>query len=345
MSTKAKRVLEILFFLGIMGLTLYAIFYKQNPMQILGALRQMKPVYGLFAFLLGIAFVSLEGTMIWFLLHGLHGKSGLFQCIGYSFIGFFYSGITPSATGGQPMQLYYMQKDGNRASDSTVVLMTVALIYKLVLVLVGAGILLGWSAPLHEHLGKYYYLFLIGIGLNTLLVLLIWAVMICPGVIRRLMQGVEHLLVRLGIWKADAHRMDNIEGFIQSYQNAVDFLRENPLKIGIVVLLTFVQRSTLFVLTYMIYLGFGLHGAAPMTVILLQASVYIAVDMLPIPGAQGITELMYQAVFSGVFTGGWLLPSMLVSRAENFYLLLIISMVIAIVSWRNGKRKKKVYAS
>ena len=52
--------------------------------------------------------------------------STLPRCIQYSFIGFFYSGITPSATGGQPVQLYYMNKDGNRGSDSTVVLMTVA---------------------------------------------------------------------------------------------------------------------------------------------------------------------------------------------------------------------------
>jgi hypothetical protein len=29
----------------------------------------------------------------------------------YSFIGFFFSGITPSASGGQPAQIYYMNKD------------------------------------------------------------------------------------------------------------------------------------------------------------------------------------------------------------------------------------------
>ena len=55
---------------------------------------------------------------------------------------FFYSGITPSATGGQPVQLYYMNKDGNKGSDSTIVLMTVAVIYKIVLVVLGVGMLL-----------------------------------------------------------------------------------------------------------------------------------------------------------------------------------------------------------
>ena len=32
-------------------------------------------------------------------------------------------------------------------------------------------------------------------------------------------------------------------------------------------------------------------------VILLQAAIYVAVDMLPIPGAQGVTEAMYKNVF------------------------------------------------
>ena len=37
------------------------------------------------------------------------------------------------------MQLYYMNKDGNKGSDSTIVLMTVAVIYKFVLVVLGVG--------------------------------------------------------------------------------------------------------------------------------------------------------------------------------------------------------------
>ncbi len=37
---------------------------------------------------------------------------------------------------------YYMNKDGNKGSDSTIVLMTVAVIYKIVLVVLGVGMLL-----------------------------------------------------------------------------------------------------------------------------------------------------------------------------------------------------------
>ena len=84
-----------------------------------------------------------------------------------------------------------------------------------------------------------------------------------------------------------------------------------------------------------------MHGADALTVILLQASVYIAVDMLPLPGAQGITELMYQAVFAHVFTGMYLIPSMLVSRGINFYFLLVVSLII-VVAVRIGDKRRTV---
>ena len=71
------------------------------------------------------------------------------------------------------MQLYYMSKDGNRGSDSTVVLMTVAVVYKFVLVILGAAILLFWYRPLYSELGKFFPLYLFGLLLNVILVVVI----------------------------------------------------------------------------------------------------------------------------------------------------------------------------
>ncbi len=111
---------------------------------------------------LGIFFVSAEGLMICYLLRALGNPIAAGRCIKYSFIGFFYSGITPSATGRQPMQLYHMKKDGLKISESTVVLMTVAVLYKFVLVVIGLFMLLFGYHPLKNYLGSYMWLFLSG---------------------------------------------------------------------------------------------------------------------------------------------------------------------------------------
>ena len=143
-----KRVLEGAFFLLVMVLSFYTIFHGQDMEQIRHALGRLSPLSLCAAMAVALFFVSAEGIMIYYLLRSLNGRSSLGRCICYSFIGFFYSGITPSATGGQPMQLYYMSRDDNRLSESSVVLMTVALIYKLVLVLIGIAALVFWQKPL-----------------------------------------------------------------------------------------------------------------------------------------------------------------------------------------------------
>ena len=51
-----------------------------------------------------------------------------------------------------------------------------------------------------------------------------------------------------------------------------------------------------------------------MDIALLQAAVYITVEILPLPGAQGISEAVYHTAFSGIFTGD-------ISSAEEQYLV------------------------
>ncbi len=346
-----KRALQIALFLGIMLLTFYALFSGRDLAEIGRAVMRMSPAWLILAVGLAVFYVCAEGYMIWYLLRSMKANkdkdrsSSLFRCIQYSFIGFFYSGITPSATGGQPVQLYYMNKDGNRGSDSTVVLMTVAVVYKFVLVVMGFGILLFWFRPLRGELGKYFPLYLLGLALNVILVIVILGVMLLPQVMLKGALFFERLFIRMKIWKPSEKREEKIRTFIDSYQNAVAWLKAHKKKVAYVVLVTFLQRISVFVLTYMVYLGFGLEGSGAMRVILLQASVYIAVDMLPLPGAQGITELMYQAVFAHVFTGAYLIPSMLVSRGINFYFLLVMSLVVVLAVRIAEKRKTKYTAA
>lgn len=325
-----KRVLEGAFFLLVMGLSFYAVFHGQDMEQIGSALKKLSPMSICLAFLTALFFVSAEGIMIWYLLRSMNGKSGVLKCISYSFIGFFYSGITPSATGGQPMQLYYMRRDGNNLSESSVVLMTVAVIYKFVLVLIGIAILVSWHGPLKLYLREYYPLFLLGLTLNLALVFILLAVMLAPRGIKKAIYCIEKLFVRIRIIKPSISRKEKIEKFVGGYQGAVHFLMEHKGKVINVCLFTFLQRCSVFVLTWIIYRGFSMEGTDGMTVMLLQASVYIAVDMLPLPGAQGITELMYRSIFAGVFTGGYLMPSMYVTRGISFYFLLIVGIAVVL---------------
>ena len=137
-----------------MLLTFYAVFSKNDLTQIITSLRKLNPFYFICASFSAVFFVCMEGFMIWFLLKACletnrsHSSThvqptgnqvSLFRCFSYSFIGFFFSGITPSATGGQPAQLIAMKKDNIPLGSGSLVLMVVAVFYKLILVIIEIG--------------------------------------------------------------------------------------------------------------------------------------------------------------------------------------------------------------
>ena len=334
--------MEAAFFLLAMGLSFYTVFRGQDMEQVGSALRRLSPLSLCSALFTALFFVSAEGVMIYYLLRALNGRSSMLRCISYSFVGFFYSGITPSATGGQPMQLYYMRKDKNSLSESSVVLMTVAVIYKFVLVLIGIAMLICWHGPLMFYLQEFFPLYLLGLVLNLTLVLILSAVMLAPQGMQRVILRAEKLLVKVRLLKVSEKRIEKIEQFVGGYREAVRFLLAHKRKVLNVCLFTIVQRCSVFILTWIVYRGFALEGADALTVMLLQASVYIAVDMLPVPGAQGITELMYRNIFAGIFTEEYLMPSLYVTRGISFYFLLLVGMAVVLGYLLSGARRYDV---
>ena len=336
-----KNIISGAVFLLLAGLTFYAIFHGNDMNAVADAAGKMNPVYLLLAVLSSVFFICAEGLIIWYLMYAVDKRAKILTCMRYSFIGFFFSGITPSASGGQPAQIYYMNKEGMKLSECTVVLMTVATLYKFVLAVIGVIILLFAHQELAGFFGSYIFLYYLGLALNVMIVAILLLVMVRPKAFQSVAMHVQRLLVRLHLLKPSKTREEKLTGFVSRYQETVQFFLNNKHRIVIAAILTALQRISVFVLTYFIYLGFAMKGSTPMTVIMLQAAVYVAVEILPLPGAQGITELMYRKVFAQVFPGNFLTASMCVTRSINFYFVMIISAAITLWCYIRGRMLRK----
>lgn len=327
-DSRRKWIVDISIFAAVMILTFWNVLRNQDFAGMTASIRKLSVLSVAAAVFFAAAFVAGEGCMIWYLLKGIGEKTSLPRCLSYSFIGFFFSGITPSATGGQPMQLYYMKKDGNSLSSASVVLMTVAVMYKFVLVLIGIGILILGSPLLKNYFQDYSWLYVLGLCLNAAVVAVLILVMISPGIIRTVFFNADKLFIRCRLWKKSEQRKNKMERFLSGYQETVSFLRNHKKMIIVVVIGTFMQRFSAFLLTYAIYRGLGLHDFSMWDIVWLQAAVCIAVDMLPVPGAQGITEVVFQHVFIRIFTKQYLMVSLCIARGIGFYLMLLLGLVV-----------------
>ena len=133
MESKKKTILNLAILFALFGITIYMMFNGQDLGSIIKLVKQVHIGYFILGIALVVIFVCCEATIIKYLLHVIQIKWPLYKCVRYSFIGFFFSCITPSATGGQPAQIYYMKKEGLDIPKSTIVLFLVTIEYKFVL--------------------------------------------------------------------------------------------------------------------------------------------------------------------------------------------------------------------
>jgi len=327
---KRKHIISSLFLIVLAVITAWIIVKNNDMGAVASAIEQMKIGWLVLCIVIALLFVVMEGVIIWYLLRPLNENAQLKHCISWSFIGNFFSGITPSATGGQPAQLYYMKHRGIKISEGTPVLMTVAVLYKFVLVIIGIAIFLFWNKSLCQYFGGYLWVYCLGLSLNIIVVSVLIFVMVSPDCSKKVVMGIEKLLLRIKILKHSEQRTAGLIRAVAEYQEVVTCFKANPLKMGIAVGLTFFQRICAFCMTYLVYCGMGMSGTGPLTVVLLQACIIIASDMLPLPGSVGVAEMLYSIVFAGVFSGSFLTASMCITRGISFYLVLLISLAVLI---------------
>ena len=100
-----------------------------------------------------------------------------------------------------------------------------------------------------------------------------------------------------------------------------------------VLLITVVQRCCLFFITYLVLRSFGIGHIGMVEIVVLQAMISLAVDMLPLPGGMGISEHLFQIIFLPVCGTLLTTPAMIVSRGISYYTQLIISAVFTAIAY------------
>lgn len=320
-----KRIGSAVFFFAILSLTLWYVFRDENLTKIAAYLSDADFRYVALSVAAVIAFILGESVVLCYLLHKLGTKPNIGHCCMYSFIGFFYSAITPSASGGQPMQVLYMRRDGIPGAVSTVVLAIVTITYKLVLVVVGLAVMLFRPAGVMGCLEDVQALMYLGLALNVICVALLLTAVFHPRVIQGILGPLVKLLHRIRPFREPEQVMNRVQAALDRYRDTAAFFRREPKIIAIVFLITLVQRFCLFSVVYFTYQAFGLSGQSAITTILLYAMISVAVDMLPLPGGMGVSETLFLAIFEPIFGPELVLPGMIVCRGISYYTQLLIS--------------------
>ena len=330
---KYKKVLiDAILFFAIIGLTLYGVLHGEDISGLGDAIKECNTLWLIPAVPLVLFFIAGESIVIWHMLdcYGIYVKERF--CFLFSAVGFFFSCVTPSATGGQPMQIYFMKKEDIPVPIATVILLVVTIIYKFVLVVVGIGLWLFAGGFLAEYVAEARWVFYLGILLNVGCVILMCVVVFHPSFAKKTLILGAKLLERIHILKHKEERLDKIERSMNHYHEAAEFMSSHWGMIARVFIITVVQRFAMFAVTYFVYRAFSLNSMNFFEVMFLQAVISVSVDMLPLPGGMGISEGLFMVIFKKVFGEALLIPGLILSRGLGYYSELFLSAVFTLVA-------------
>ncbi len=336
---KTKRMIRnLIIFIILIILTFYIILKDQNITEIFSIFQNVKKQYILIAILSMCIYVVCESINIGRTLKNLNEKTTFWQNIKYALIGFFFSSITPAASGGQPMQIYYMYKDKISVANSTLTL----LINLSSMQIVTISIALVSVIFNHQYLNKTLIgFFILGILLNASALTLLLIAIFSKKLLNKMINFVIKIMKKFKIKNIEDKQM-KLEAELSKYQNSSDYIKNNKMVILKILLTTYIQFIAYYSVSYWVYRSFGLSGHNFIEIITIQSILYATVSGIPSPGAVGVTEGGFIEIYKLIFPNNMISGAMLLNRGISFYLLVVISGMITLINlFKNKKMLKK----
>ncbi len=335
---KRKNLIWVALMAALLGWTAYTILKEQTPGQLAEAILSADWRVLLLGVPVMALFIGFEAKSTHWILRALDCPQPFRKCYFYSCTGFFFSNITPSATGGQPAQIYYMNRDGVPPASGTIDMLLITIGYHTAMVGYGVAALVT-SQDLTERLGGRIG-FLLGVGFMIFIVLNVVMILFLfrPDPARKLCRALIALAARVRPGMDRAAWEEKLDVQVEEYRRGAAVIRKTPSLFPRVLLMSAGQLGCSYGMPYLIYRAFGLTGAGLWEVFALQVLCTIAVGYLPLPGAAGAAENVFLRGFAVIFGAALVAPAMILSRTMSCYLVLVVTGIVTAVGHVRGRK-------
>lgn len=247
-------------------------------------------------------------------------------------IGQYFNCITPLSSGGQPMQAYYYSRFGLPAHYSLPMLLCRFIVYQLTMTVYAIIVLILRFNYFTQDLRPIMYLVAIGFAGGFLLIAMLFALAFAKKTVIKVVRWAVNLAGRIGFLKKPEETLQSATQSLEEAYEGIRFLLREPALLIKVSLLTFVQLTVYFSMSWVIFAGFGLESNDYFTVLSCQAFIYLIASFIPLPGAVGAAEGSYIVFFNYVYNDPSIVAlSTFIWRFFTFYLPIVLGMVLTLM--------------
>lgn len=322
----------------IIAVVLFGIFNREFG-NVFYTITHLIPGFLTAAILISVVFFFFEGGVIRLLMHSQNIPMSLGSGLKIGLIGIYYSYITPSSTGGQPMQAAYLRRDKVPVGLSTAVLIMKFFCYQCAFVfcsVLSFAFLYGKIA--RENPGIIPFI-IIGLIINGGSILFFGSLFCRPvlGVMCRFAKWLAGKFKRLS---ARFNLMEAIDKFEADFDSYTDDFKEKKKAVIWGILLSVPQFILQMSVLYFIFRAFGYSQAGYAEIVAIQSLLQVSVSFMPMPGASGAQEIGFSSFLRPYFVNNDLYAAVMVWRFFTYYLVVIAGALLVVVDQFLYDRKK-----
>lgn len=277
-------------------------------------------------------------------------KSKYFTCLKSELICQYYSKITPFSFGGQPFQVYEMNKHGVKANNAISAVSCNYVSAKLIYWIVSLFMMLtiGTNALVKDMSGTSFYIVLILaiVSLSFMTIYLTFIILICVNkkLVNKLIVWGLNLLYKLKIVKDKKKTYFKIMRPALSFQHKMQtFFKQKRFALSALAisLVVYLIQSSIPACIYFIFNPFNLSSLWQL--ISISVIIQLSFGVMPMPGGSGVAEFSFYTVFMLLIEDNFVFWALILWRILTYYIYIFIGLIILIYNYAYGNRKLKKY--
>ena len=329
-----KMLRNLVFFVLLIIFTFWYLLKDQDLNELANAIKSADIKYVIIGALLMFCVYLMESINVRSVLIALGEKKfSIFRALKYTFIGNFFSAITPAATGGQPVEIYYMNKDDIKTANGTMTMLLQLCGFQISTLVLSIVCAILNPKLLSDGIIWFY---LLGIGINTFALVLMLMGTFSEKLSRMFINSLIKYMKKIKLKNADKIQV-KLEESLEQYSKSAVFIKTHKIEFVKSVLRVFIQISIYHSIPYFIYRSFGLNELNYFQLFSMQAVLYTTVSGIPLPGSIGVSETLFLKLYGMAFGTVLLNGAMLLYRFVSFYFYLVVCAAVVIFNAINTK--------
>ncbi|MDY4085364.1 MAG: lysylphosphatidylglycerol synthase transmembrane domain-containing protein [Ruminococcus bromii] len=261
------------------------------------------------------------------------------EAVKVALVGVFFGAVTPSNTGGQPMQLFLLSKKKVGIGFGSACLTQKFIVYQIISTAFSMlAVVVRFKYLQDAFINIWSTLFIIvGFVVQLAVTALFLIVSFSSKITHKIIQIVYWIMVHIKFVKNPEHKKESIEKEFAMFHKSNKELMHNKKRLVAIYICVAIQVLAILSVPYFIYLSFGMpkiavaNGQQPASLfdfICIQSFVLFTSNLVPLPGASGGAELAFSIYFTPFFVIGGvqkIKPAILLWRLTTYYGSIIIS--------------------